>query len=119
MMATTGCDGVFAHREHRGHWTMKFLWRSPSERRDAVRTVAGTSFESRTVVESRLYPDVKLQIARISFAGRMELMRRVRDLAQRAEFLKAGKDPADRMDAALLQGEIDQVYVTWGVKGVE
>ncbi len=46
-------------------------------------------------------------------------MRRVRELARRVEFLGAGKDPEDKMDAALLQAEIEQLYVTWGVKAVE
>jgi len=43
----------------------------------------------------------------------------VRELARRVEFLGAGQDPADKMDAALLRAEIEQLYVTWGVKAVE
>ena len=46
-------------------------------------------------------------------------MRRVRELARRMEFLGAGKDSADKMDAALLRAEIEQLYVAWGVKAVE
>ena len=45
-------------------------------------------------------------------------MRRVRELARRMEFLEAGEDPGDKMDAALLQAEIDRLYVAWGVKAV-
>jgi predicted nucleic acid-binding Zn ribbon protein len=62
---------------------------------------------------------VKFRIARVSFARRVDLMRRVRELARRAEFLGAGQEPADKMDAALLQAEIEQLYVTWGVKAVQ
>uniref|UniRef100_Q01Z35 Uncharacterized protein n=1 Tax=Solibacter usitatus (strain Ellin6076) TaxID=234267 RepID=Q01Z35_SOLUE len=70
-------------------------------------------------VHSATHPGVKFRIARVSFARRVELMRRVRELSRRAEFLGAGQDPTDRMDAALLQAEIEQLYVAWGVKAVE
>jgi hypothetical protein len=80
---------------------------------------AGASYESEAVVESRLHPGLRYRIRRMSFARRLELMRRVRELARRMEFLGAGKDPADKMDAALLQAEIEQLYVAWGVKAVE
>jgi hypothetical protein len=42
----------------------------------------------------------------------------VRELARRVEFLEAGQEPGDRMDAALVQAEIDRVYLAWGLKGV-
>jgi hypothetical protein len=96
---------------------MRFLWRSRSD--GAAGAATRFLFESQTTVESLLYPGVKLRIARVSFAGRLELMRRVRDLAQRTEFLKAAKDPAERIGAAVLQAEIDQLYVAWGVKEVD
>ncbi len=45
-------------------------------------------------------------------------MGRVRDLARRTKFLAASGEAGDKMDAALLQAEIDRVYVMWGVKAV-
>ncbi len=39
-------------------------------------------------------------------------------MAQRTKFLAASGDAADKMDAALLQAEIERMYVTWGVKAV-
>jgi hypothetical protein len=54
----------------------------------------------------------------MSFARRVDLMRRVRELARRAEFLEAGQKPAEKMDAALLQAEIDRLYVAWGLRSV-
>ena len=45
-------------------------------------------------------------------------MRRVRELARRADFLAASKDSDDKMDAALVQAEIEREYVMWGVKSV-
>jgi hypothetical protein len=48
----------------------------------------------------------------------VELMRRVRELARRMEFLEAGQAPGDKMDAALLQTEIDRLFMTWGLRAV-
>lgn len=74
--------------------------------------------ESTVVVESKEAPGVSFTIARMSFARRVELMRRVRELARRAEFLEADQEPAAKMDAALLQAEIDRLYVAWGLRSV-
>jgi hypothetical protein len=100
---------------------MKLPWRSGRVRQEPGRAecLPHHGFESEAVVESKARPGVRFRIARITFGRRVELMRRVRELARRAEFLDAGKDPADKMDAALLQAEIAQLYVTWGVKAVE
>jgi hypothetical protein len=54
----------------------------------------------------------------MSFGRRVELMRRVRELARRTEFLAASEDSNDKMDASLLRVEIERVYVMWGVKAV-
>jgi len=70
------------------------------------------------VVPSRTYPGVDFVIARMSFGRRLELMRRVRDLAARAEFFEAGCDQKNRMEASLLGAEIDQLYVEWGLEEI-
>ena len=54
----------------------------------------------------------------MSFGRRVELMRRVRELARRTEFLAASGEASDQMDAGLLRAEIERLYVTWGVKAV-
>src|SRR5947209_3031035 len=119
MIATTGCNGNSAHRAHRGHWTMKFPWHSRSEGgTGGAGSAAGASYESEREVASQSHPAVRLRIARMTFAHRIALMREVRELARRVEFLSAGKEPADNMDAALLQADIDRVYVRCGVRKV-
>jgi hypothetical protein len=45
-------------------------------------------------------------------------MREVRDLARRVEFLEAGEQASDKMDAILLRAEIDRLYVKWGLHAV-
>lgn len=76
------------------------------------------TYESVRVVDSQVADGVKFEISRMSFARRVELMRKVRELARRAEFLQAGQEPGERMDAALLQAEIDRLYVSWGLRSV-
>lgn len=58
-------------------------------------------------------------LRRMSFARRVELMRRIRELARQAEFLRAGDDPGEQMDAVLLRAQIDRIYVDWGVERVQ
>ena len=76
------------------------------------------TYESVAVVDSRVASGVTFTVARMSFGRRVDLMRKVRELARRMEFLEAGKDPGDRMDAALLQAEIDRLYLVWGLQAV-
>jgi hypothetical protein len=76
------------------------------------------NYESVSVVESRVASGVSYTVARMSFGRRTELMRRVRELAGRMEFLEAGPEPGEKMDAALLQVEIDRLYLTWGLRAV-
>jgi hypothetical protein len=76
------------------------------------------NYESSAVVESQVVHGVTFTIAKMSFGRRVELMRRVRELARRLEFLEAGQEPGDKMDAALLQTEIDRLYLAWGLRAV-
>jgi hypothetical protein len=56
-------------------------------------------------------------LARMSFGRRVELTRRLREIAQKVEFLEAG-DAREKIDAALLTSEIDRLYVMWGLQEV-
>jgi hypothetical protein len=75
-------------------------------------------YESVAVVDSKVRAGVRFEVARMSFGRRVELMRRVRELARRVEFLEAGESPGERMDAGLLRAEIDRMYILWGLVGV-
>ena len=76
------------------------------------------TYESVAVVESQVASGVKFTVAKMSFGRRTELMRQVRELARKMEFLEAGQDPGQKMDAALLRVEIDRLYVKWGLRAV-
>ncbi|MES1257609.1 MAG: hypothetical protein ABUS51_04230 [Acidobacteriota bacterium] len=73
---------------------------------------------SSSTVPSRIHAGVEFVIARMSFGRRLELMKRVRDLAARAEFFGAGCDEKNRMEASLLGGEIDRLYLEWGLEEI-
>lgn len=75
-------------------------------------------YESVAVVASKAMPGVTLTVARMSFDRRVALMRRIRELARRAEFLGGGQSTEDKMDSALVQAEIERTYVAWGLKAV-
>ena len=69
------------------------------------------NYESCTRIESRIRPGVAFVISRMSFERRMDLIRRIRELSLKCEFLKAGQSAEDKLQSALLSGEIDRVAV--------
>ena len=79
------------------------------------------NFTSRSVEECSAgsYPGVRFEIRRISFGGRIELARRIREIGRKAEYLEAGSDVRDKLEATVLGAEIDHAYLTWGLIGVE
>lgn len=76
------------------------------------------NYESVVEKGSGVSAGVSLVVRRMSFGRRMELMRRIREVAQRAEFLAAGNGAGEKMEAALLSLEIERLYVTWGIAEV-
>ena len=75
-------------------------------------------YESVATVESQVAGGVKFTIAKMSFGRRSDLMRQVRELTRKVEFLEAAREPGQKMDAALLRVEIDRLYVKWGLLGI-
>ena len=75
------------------------------------------NYESTVERESQTAPGVTFVLAKMSFGRRVELTRKLREIAQRVEFLEAG-DAKEKIDAALLTSEIDKLYVLWGLREV-
>lgn len=80
--------------------------------------VSDVEWSTKKVVESTALKGVHFTLARMTFGRRIELMRRVRDLAARLEYFEAGCDTKNGMEASLLGAEIDRLYVRWGVEGI-
>ena len=75
-------------------------------------------YESVATVPSRIASGVEFAVAKMSFGRRTALMRQVRELSAKVEFLEAGRGSGEKMDAALLRVEIDRLYVKWGLVGI-
>ena len=75
-------------------------------------------YTSHEVIESKLAAGVRFSVAKMSFGRRVELTRRIRELATRREFLEAGETPNEKMEAALLASEIDRIYLLWGLREI-
>jgi hypothetical protein len=76
-------------------------------------------YDSTVTLSSETRPGVRFTIARMSFARRSALIAQVRDLSRRIEFLEAGNDSRERLDAALLANEVQKIYLEWGLRDVQ
>jgi len=103
---------------------MRFLSRSDRKKTAgdsenyATRANANSSYESVITLQSRLIPGVAFAIHRISFGRRMELSRRAREISRKAEFLEAGNQLQEKIEAGLLVQEVDAMYLTWGLVSI-
>lgn len=76
------------------------------------------TWQSRTAIVSQTWPGVEFVIARITFGRRLELMKRVRDLAMRLEYFEAGREEKNRIEASLLGAQLDRMYMEWGLEEI-
>ena len=76
-------------------------------------------YRSELTLESKSCPGVTYTIARMSLERRLELTRCVWELAAKAEFLEAGQEPVEKLQAAALAREIDRLYLRWGLRSVD
>ena len=76
-------------------------------------------YDSTFSVESAAMPGVTLTVRRVSVARRLELLRKVRELAARTEFYKAGAQLDDKLDASIASAEVESIYVVWGVAKID
>ena len=77
-----------------------------------------SEWQSRRTIASKTAPGVEFVIARMTFGRRVELMKRVRDLATRLEYFEAGREEKNRIEASLLGAQVDRLYVEWGVQQI-
>jgi hypothetical protein len=75
-------------------------------------------WQSNKTVASETIPGVEFVIARMTFGRRLELMKRVRDLAARLEYFDAGREEKNRIEASLLGAQLDRLYIQWGLEEI-
>ena len=98
---------------------MRFLWHSGNAEPEGSTARGPVSYESVVKIESKTILGVTFSINRISFGRRMELSRQVREISQRAEFLEAGNELREKIEASLLAQEIDAMYLRWGLVSID
>ncbi len=76
-------------------------------------------YRSTLRIESATQEGVAFTIKRMSFGRRMDLMRRIREVGGKIEFLNGGEQLQEKVEASLLAHEIDRLYVEWGLAGIE
>lgn len=76
-------------------------------------------YTSYRVIESKAFPGVRLTVRKVTFGRRIELLKKVSELASKVEFLRASDDPREQLEASLLQSELDRAYLLWGLASVE
>jgi hypothetical protein len=82
-------------------------------------SVESVAYESHARARSETMPGVTFTIARVSFSRRLDLARRVREMAQRVEFLDAGDELKEKVESSILKAEIDRMYIDWALVSVE
>jgi hypothetical protein len=78
----------------------------------------GFSHESSVWFDAETRAGVRFRLARISIARRIVLARRIREIARKVEFLEAGLDAREKLEAVVLAAEIDRVYLEWGLEEI-
>jgi hypothetical protein len=98
---------------------MSRLGKEAGESEGAVPQIGALQYESVISIDSKAAAGVRFAIHRISFGRRMELSRRVRELSRKAEFLEAGTEIHEKIEASILAQEIDAMYLQWGLLSIE
>jgi hypothetical protein len=62
---------------------------------------------------------VRYEIVRVSFGRRIELARKIREIGRKMEYLEAGSDAREKLEATVLSAEIDRAYLESGLVSVE
>ncbi len=75
-------------------------------------------YASTVTIQSKVSEGVTYTIARMSFGRRIELTRRIRELGRKVEFLEAGDDIREELEATLLASEVERLYLEWGLREI-
>jgi hypothetical protein len=83
------------------------------------RSDSGWAYESSAWFDAESRAGVRYGIARVSFGRRIELARRIREIGRNMEYLEAGSDVREKLEATVLAAEIDRAYLEWGLIALE
>jgi hypothetical protein len=80
---------------------------------------SGKEWASRVWFDAEAMDGVRYEIVRVSFGRRIELARRIREIGRKMEYLEAGSDAREKLEATVLAAEIDRAYLEWGLVSIE
>src|SRR6202790_987235 len=80
----------------------------------SLRSEADHSYDSAQWIDAESAEGVRYAIARLTFGRRLDLARRIREIGRKGEFLSAGTDARERLEAAVVGAEVDRAYLEWG-----
>ncbi len=98
---------------------MRFFSRLGKAEGNPSSTNGPVAYESVVGIDSKAVPGVKFVLNRVSFGRRIDLSRRVLEISQRAEFLGAGNNVQEKIEASILAQQIDALYLTWGLVSID
>lgn len=76
-------------------------------------------YETTIKVKSKVIGGVTFRVRRVSYGGRLELLRSVRNLAAKLEFHQGSDKASDQLEVEILNREICMFYLRWGLVDVE
>lgn len=77
------------------------------------------NYDSVRTIHSTALPGISFRVRCMSLRRRGELLREVRALGGKLAFLEAGGRVEDQIEATLLAHEVDEIYLRWGLAGVD
>ena len=77
------------------------------------------TYESSVKKGSRTIADVTFSVRKMSLAGRMELVHRIRVEGIALAFSEAGSEQEDKLKSAEISSSIESLYVRWGLVSIE
>ena len=80
---------------------------------------AGASHESSIWFDSAAVLGSRYRVRRVSLGRRIALAQRIREAGRKLEFLEAGSSGIEQIEAAVLKGEIERIYLEWGLEAIE
>lgn len=87
---------------------MNFTWRSPKR----------TVYESVQWHQSQVITGVRFAVRKISLASRLELIKKIRDLCLKHEFLRSG-DRTEQSEGTLADLLVEKLYLEWGLLAIK
>jgi hypothetical protein len=79
---------------------------------------SASTYESVGWHDSQTAPGVRFAVRKVSLGRRIELVRQVRELCLRHEFLRAG-DTTEQSEATVGDLLVRKLYLEWGLAGLE